>query len=368
MKILFYVASFGRGGAERVIANLIERLFKNGDEPILVTDYLDPPNTYPLPLEVRRYFLDERTKSRSRFFKNINRIKSLKKVVTDENPDLVVSFLGYANRRALLALKRRKCKMVVSVRNDPNREYGSRSLTRKITNHLFKRADGVVCQTEEQPKYFSKKVQGKVKIIINPVNEAFRNTQWHGQNSKEILAVGRLGVQKNYPLLLEAFLRVSKIDDSLTLNIYGSDSGKQDEILSFIEQNNLESKVVLKGNQSDLREAYAGCRFYVLPSSWEGLPNSLMEAMTVGAPCIATDCDGGGSSYLLGKSEYGILTKNGDVEELTDAMIKMSSDDDLRLRYAEAAHERSHDFDSEKIFSEWIEYFKSMINDENNQN
>lgn len=360
MKVLFYFGRNARGGAERVIVNLGNELAKSGHSVVFMNDYRDDPESYEVDSKVVRHYLSDHVKTKNRIIKNLKRIKPIKRIIETENPDLVVSFLGNTNKRILHILRNNDSKIIVSVRNDPNFEYGRNFLAKRVTNHLFKRANGVVCQTEEESAYFDKNIKDKICIIVNPVNPLFQDVNWDGKNSKEIIAVGRLSEQKNYPLLIDAFKIASQNDPELHLSIYGK--GTEFELIKDrIKLNGLADRVSLKGEVKDLRQIYSSCRFYVLSSLHEGLPNTLMEAMTVGAPCISTDCSGGGPSYLLGDSEYGLLVKNNDIQELAEAMIKMSNDDALRFKYAGAAKKKATDFRSEKIFAEWMDYFEKVV-------
>ena len=101
---------------------------------------------------------------------------TLRSIIQAERPDVVLSFLGPTNVRMLVATIGLNVKKIVSVRNDPYKEYG-KGIKKLFARELFKLADGYVFQTTEAASYFSNNVQKSAKVIYNPVNEVFYKTQ-----------------------------------------------------------------------------------------------------------------------------------------------------------------------------------------------
>ena len=150
---------------------------------------------------------------------NIKRILKLRKIIKAEHTDAVVSFMGPPNIRMLLATMGLKCRKIVSVRNDPYKEYGD-GLVKMVTNIIFRLADGCVFQTKEAAMYFSKNIQQKSKIIFNPVGKQFYEVK-RVDNPKNIVTVGRLFLQKNHTLLIKAFSKLAHEFPDDNLIIYG---------------------------------------------------------------------------------------------------------------------------------------------------
>ena len=175
-KIILYIDTLCRGGAERVMANLANEFIHDFAEVIMVNDFIVDPKTpqYNISEEIRRYYLRGRLND-NLITKNIKRIINLRKFIREEKPDIVLSFKGRPNIRMLIATVCLPCIKIVSVRNDPTKEYGDSYLKRKIANVLFGLADGVVFQTHEALKYFSGRIQKKSTVIWNPVADVFYN-------------------------------------------------------------------------------------------------------------------------------------------------------------------------------------------------
>ncbi|MFC3932045.1 glycosyltransferase family 1 protein [Streptococcus dentapri] len=112
------------------------------------------------------------------------------------------------------------------------------------------------------------------------------------QNNKIIGNVGRLDVQKNQAFLIDIFNEALQSDDSLRLVIIGQASGNNSTeglINKKIKEYGLEDKVLLAGSQSDMKSWLSALDLFVLPSLFEGLPLSAVEAQANGLPVLVSD-------------------------------------------------------------------------------
>jgi glycosyltransferase involved in cell wall biosynthesis len=101
---------------------------------------------------------------------------------------------------------------------------------------------------------------------------------------------------------------------------------------------------------------YASC--YVLSSSWEGFPNSLLEAMYVNGHVVSTNCQTG-PAEIISNNEDGILCEPDNPEELAAAMERMCFDEDFRIKVFDNSRKKIAKFD-EKIMVQ--EYRKLLMN------
>ncbi|WP_405343043.1 glycosyltransferase [Fibrobacter sp.] len=313
MKIVFYIGWLARGGAERVISTLANMLNKEGYSCIVVTSY-KAENEYRLDEGVKRIVLVEGNK-RNFLKDNIKQLWGLRKILKKEEPHTVVSFMGEPNFRMLIASIGISCRKIISVRNDPSKEY-SRKLYRFLAKILFPMADHVVFQTEDAKKWFPERIQKKSSIIFNPVGETFFQMKYDGFR-RNLVTTGRLVPQKNHELLIRAFAKVvNELDDDLY--IYG-DGPLKEHLIKLVHDLNLQDRVFLPGATKNVADEIKSARIFILSSDYEGLPNSLMEAMALGIPCLSTDCPCGGPKALLNE-EY--LFAKGDIHGLAKMLSK----------------------------------------------
>lgn len=356
--ITFIIPCLGSGGAERVVSSLANELVQRGynvsivlvilrdqkyaTDPRIGIHSLDCIDDLDIPT-VKRYLL---------------RLSKLRRVLKQLSPDLVISFLADINIDVCLSMIGRKVPVIVSERNDPAKEPASRA-KQILRRFAYLRANGFVFQTPDAQAYFSHRIQKKSTIILNPLTSTIADV-FRGQREKRVVAVGRLAEQKNYPLLLEAFCKFSEQFREYVLDIYGQGPLEQ-ELQNQIHEMGLDGKVTLKGYCSDAHSAIRNAAFYVLPSDFEGMPNTLIEAMALGLPSISTDCPCGGPRMLIRNRENGILVPVGDAAALEKAMCTLAADPDYAAKIGLAAEQLRNRVDIGTITDQWVQYINTVI-------
>lgn len=355
-KLFLYIDSMQFGGAQRVMINLAEYLVNENCEVFLINDIVpdtDAPE-YEIDGRIKRYYLDEGNDGSQN--KNLYRIKRLRKMINSDQPDVVLSFLGPPNIRMLVATLGLKCRKIVSVRNDPYREYGS-GIRRLIARMIFLFADGCVFQTKEAASYFPIAVQNKSRIIVNPVNEKFYHVAWTGEK-KEIAVVGRLQPQKNPLLALEAFHLIERQFPEFKIVFYGDEELKNSINAKAVEYA-IADRVIIYGKATDIENKLAASALYLLSSDFEGMPNALLEAMAVGVPAISTDCPCGGPRTVVQDKSQGILVPCGDAVKMAEAMRTILYDEEMQKIMSINEKKRALDFQKEKVMKQWESFLIS---------
>lgn len=350
MKVLFYIDCMQMGGANRVMANVSEYFAEMGNRVLLVNDIF-PENgkpEYPIHPQIERIFLDKEKSNIG--LKNIKRIMELRSIIRREKPDAVISFMGPPNIRMLLATIGLSTRKIISVRNDPYREYGS-GLRKIIANLIFMMADGCVFQTEEASRYFNSIIRKKSTIIFNPVNEKFYKVKWEN-GSKEIAVVGRLQPQKNPLLALDAFIMIAEQFTEYKLIFYGDDELKS-SIIQRSKNAGVNERVIIYGKTDEIEQKLTHSALFVLSSDYEGMPNALMEAMAVGVPVISTDCPCGGPRTLILDPSQGFLVECNNSIQLANAMRKVLSDEELQKNMSKSERDRANEFRASIILKKW---------------
>ena len=351
-KILFYIDTMYRGGAQRVMANLSEYFSEQGYYTILVNDFIqnNSKSQYRLSDRVERIYLRKKLDG-NLIVKNVSRIIKLRKIVKETKPDVILSFLGRPNERMLLATIGIKTLKYVSVRNDPSREYGVGLFQKWFARQIFKLADGCVFQTKEASEYFTKDVKKKSTIILNPISKKFFAVE-RDKAPHNIITIGRIESQKNQKLLVDAFSRIAEEFPKEQLIIYG-DGTLRNELKAYIASLGLEGRIELPGSISNIEGALAKAKLFVLSSNYEGLPNALMEAMAAGVPCIATNCPCGGPRELIENRKNGILIELNDIKGLEMAMREYLTNAELATAIGNAAKFTAEKFRDIKVLKQW---------------
>ena len=365
MKIMFLCNSLRKGGAERVISNLTENLIKNNEVMIVMIENTDIEYTINKNViinSIDKIRLNNKIKSNSKIIKHLKRLIILNKLKKTYKPDVVLSFMEYPNQLLLFSNIFYKTKTIISVRNDPKILFNT-TIKRIIMKCLYPKSDGIVLQTNEAKEFFPNNIKKKCKIIVNPINPDFVGIRKERKTTNTIVSVGRLSEQKNHKLLIKAFSMISNDFPQYRLVIYGEGKLRK-ELEEEIIKLNLNNKVFLPGNVDNIIEKIYNVKIFVLSSYYEGMPNSLMEAMSLGIPCISTDCPCGGPKYLIDNRINGILVRNDNVEELANAIKELLSSEELCNSISLEAKKIGQKLNPDKINKEWKEYIEEVIKGE----
>lgn len=198
-------------------------------------------------------------------------------------------------------------------------------------------------------------IQSRSRVIYNPVKQVFYDTKTN-DNPENIVAVGRLSKQKNHKLLIEAFAEIS---DKITDNLFIYGAGELEfELKKLVEKLNLNNRVFLMGNVQNIENELSKYKMYIMTSDYEGMPNSLMEAMALGVPCISTDCPCGGPRELMKKET---LCRVNDKEMLKDLILKYANDKQKLKELSLYNKNKSIKFKNDIITKEWKNYIDQIM-------
>lgn len=203
---------------------------------------------------------------------------------------------------------------------------------RRLTRLVYGRLDALIAVSAgvaDDLAAFVGIPRNRITVIHNPLllpaklpDPVIAAERWP-VDTKRILAVGTLKIEKNYPLLLRALARArERIPASLLIL---GDGPLRGELEAEAERLGLRDAVVFAGFETDPWPFYAAADLFVLSSDAEGLPTVLIEAMHAGLPVVSTDCPNGPREILDG-GRYGPLVPCGDDAALADAMLRQLTD------------------------------------------
>ena len=149
-----------------------------------------------------------------------------------------------------------------------------------------------------------------------------------------LLFVGRLAEVKDLPTMLRAFALASAREPRLRLWIVG-DGAVRARLQGLAEELGLGGRVRFWGQRLDTAAFFRAAGAFIMSSVSEGLPMSLLQAMSIGLPAIVTDV--GGMAEVLQLSQGGMRVPVGNAETMADAMVRMATEPDARRLYGEHA-------------------------------
>lgn len=351
-KIVFVIGIMGNGGAERVIANL-SNLFSAKKYQIDIITIFGSRQDYQLDKNVKLHPII--CKNSFRLLRPIERIFLIRKLIKEINPEVVISFLADVNIHTIFAMKGLKTKLIVSERNDPRRD-PQQSWIRKIRDIVYRSVDGIVFQTLDAKEYFDKILSQKTKIEIieNPLKENL--PFYEGKNgNREFITACRLNPQKNLYLMLDSLKKVNEEGEACSLKIYGEGPLKE-KLNKYILDNNLSSIVTLCGFEKNIHEKMKMAAGFIISSDYEGISNSMLEALAIGVPVIATDCPVGGARMYIKSGISGYLVPCRNVELLTKAIKDVLSDRKKAIQMGKNATLIRERLNVNVIADKWLEF------------
>lgn len=349
MRVLTFLHSFEPGGVERIALRLVRQwrahdvdalLFMGRTDGDMVGDvgadleFILPPNAGPGVAKTETLWM----------------IRTLPRVVRGVRPDvLFCSGNTYAVVAVMLkVLLGRDCPpILVKVSNDLDRR--DQPGWFRFFYRLWLRTQGryldhfIGMETPMADEIAQSLGVSADRITIipdpalsKPLIERLRAERGAGRGEgagRRFVCVGRLTAQKNIALMLRAFARGARDDDTLTVIGDGIERAKLEGLARDL---GIEGRVRFRGYVPEPASLLPSFDVLLLSSNYEGVPAVILEALAAGLPIVATDCSRS-MATLLGHGAMGDLVPVGDEQALADAIARMrpsSQDQDLSLAQA----------------------------------
>ena len=370
LNITLVISSLSCGGAERVMSLMANYWADIGWEVTLITlDSLDS-DFYLLHPPVKRVAMGLMRESSNVLFAirhNLVRFAQLRKKIVSSRANVVISFMEKTNVLTLLATRGLGVRVIVSERTDP-----AHYVVGKVWNWLrhvtYPWADIVAVQSN-QVKQWLEEIVDKAKIVVipNPINYDHNERNYASLNDliggkkdkRSIVAMGRLGFEKGYDLLLKAFAKTTHLNPEWRLIIIGE--GEERESLQRIANDlNIREKCFFPGRVNNAMQLLKDADLFVLSSRFEGFPNVLLEAMACGLPVISFDCPSGPREIIRDGMD-GVLVPSENIDALAETMNRLMTDDSERKRLGAKAPEVIERFSLGKIMAMWEETIYKIL-------
>lgn len=175
-----------------------------------------------------------------------------------------------------------------------------------------------------------------------------------------ILYVGRLSFEKGLKDLLFAFNEVAAQYHNTWLILFG-DGQERASLQDLAGTSLFVDQIIFCGFKAhtEVTRWLLSADIFVLPSYFESMPYTLLEAMAAGLPCIASRV--GGNVDLIQDGETGLLVEPGDVDGLAQALRRLLGDADLRERLGRRAHTKAQEFSVEKMVARTAQVYREVL-------
>ena len=316
-KVMFVCQSLGNGGAERVVSVLTDEL-SEADYRVFILTMTKEKQVYNINENVE--IVAPHKNYNAGILGKLQRVKIIRDEIIKHKIDVVVAFSHYNAMFSVIASYGLPVRIIGSERNDPA-QLKNRKILNSTRNILYKKLDCLVCQTDEAKAYFPNKIQEKTTIILNPISASIIDP-YCGEKEKKIVTFCRLEPQKNLRMLIDAFEMLYEEYPDYELNIYGEGS-ERENLLNYIVSKGLVNVNSMKPFCQDVHQKVMKATIFALPSNYEGLSNSMIEAMALGIPTVVTDCPCGGARMVIENNKNGIMVAVDDPKAMYEAFKKI---------------------------------------------
>ncbi len=353
--ILFLIADLGSGGAQQVLSQIANHWAASGRRIGVATFTDESDDFFALDDRIERMTLGGIADSGplvDKLRNNYARVKAIRRALKQFGGHTAISFIAPMNVLLVTASCGLAYRTVISERNDPARQSYGRAWD-TLRRHLYRRADLVTANSRGAIETLKAFVPSKkLAYLPNPLRT--QPNPFPGDTTERapiFLNVGRLHEQKAQDLLIRAFAEVHEQCPDWRLAILGEGDARE-ALEALASSLGVAHKVNLPGRIADPFPHYWQAGVFVLPSRWEGFPNTLMEAMSCGLPAIVSDATPGPLEVVVDQ-ETGRVVTAGDVDALAETMLHLSREPEERRRLGEAGQHRMAPFALDRVLEDW---------------
>ena len=379
MKILFVIDSLGAGGAERSLAELLPALEDAGIEPIIAC--LDH-RTYGVEAEVVASGADVRFLPR----RPVARLRELRRIVAKESPDLIHTTILASNlvgRLASIGSPATVLTSLVSTPYAPIRRQDPRvrplalsairlvdiATARRLTDHFHAITEAVkswaVTEMGLNPSRITMVHRGRNPDRLGePGSERRRSARLSlglRDDDEVVVTVGRQEFQKGQRYLLEAVAALAPRRPHLRLLIAGRRGASSPELDRLLAVPELAGRVHVLGHREDVPDLLAASDLFAFPSLLEGLGGSVLEAMALGLPIVASDLPA--IREIVEQGENALLVPVAAADELAEAIDRILQDPSLARAFGQRSREIFLErFTSTRSTEAMIDLYRQLTN------
>ena len=359
-RIVFITNSIGFGGAEKMLTFVANSLSDRGHICAIVNLGAVPEyvNTYKQSIDehIDVFNVKDRIQQKNRKAE----ISVVAQYAKEFQADVLIGFTNFPNMYASIVGRMLRIQSIMSERGDPAKTL-SNTFKDKILKLIINGSSGGVFQTDGAKSFYGKRLRKRGVVIPNPIfiKGTVPDVPYE-EREKVVVSVGRLdNVQKRLDVMLKSFSIFIKKHPEYTLKIYGS-GDDENAVRQWCIDLHIQNRVMFMGVTKTPMQDISNAGMFLITSDYEGISNSLLEAMAVGLPCVSTDHTPGGARLLITDHMNGLLAPMGDAETLARAMCEFADNPELAQKCGNNARDVVNRFETKRIIDMWENYIEKV--------
>jgi glycosyltransferase involved in cell wall biosynthesis len=372
--IVFVINSLEGGGAEKVICDWLvemEPVFTQSHSKVTLLLLDDLPEAKLVPNYVNKQTLDSKGKLLSSY-------ACLKNALITNKPDIIFSFLNRSNVLCTLIGRQLNIPTIISERSNTSQHFGNSlkgKFSKLIVRTVYPKANRVIAVSEGV----------RLDLVANfciqsdrciTLQNAYNTDKLIEKSNLEIeaeipensfiIAIGRLHLVKNFELLINAY---AQSNINIPLLILGEGPLRK-KLQKQIDSLDCTNKIFLKGYQVNPYPYIKKAAYMVSTSNAEGFPNAIAEALCLGTPVVATNCESGPAEILADDVyfttidaqivKYGVLCKPRSIDAVKSALLLMSKIDKTEA-YRQKLQARAQQYSFDNIRATLIAEINHLV-------
>lgn len=245
----------------------------------------------------------------------------------------------------------------IKIATEHSEYYAPNILLRLIRNSLYNRFN-LLTVLNYGDKHLFEKHNSNTQVLTNPVDMLLTVPLQVVLAEKTIVSVGSLSPQKNQRQMLEIMKIVHESHPDWNLKIYGEGPLRR-SLEDFIKQHKMSSYVSLEGTTSNIPAVLKSASLFLLTSSIEGFGLVLVEAMSLGIPCISFDTVG--PRLIIQDNFNGFLVNKGDIHKFAAKVNQVIADRILRERLGNGAYQSAQQYHPDVVAEKWKCLFQKLV-------
>jgi glycosyltransferase involved in cell wall biosynthesis len=376
VRILYFLQSLIKGGAERLILDVCNELNHRGDVEYLVVGF-SGENDYKVLSQNIPYIVCQASIKLSIFRNNIVQIDALHKIIKNFNPDII-----HSNVYICELLTREKTFADIGYfthchNNMPEfKAFGikiffSKGLITKfyekirIEKRYLKCNNQFIAISNDTLNYYKRNLHPKLRKNIHFLPNAIDYDKFYNADRKQIsevinlIMVGHMADNKNQIFLIDVLQRLRKENINANLTLLGDKQNNGAKIESKADQLGLRPYVSMPGTVEDVENHLKNQHIYVHSAYFESFGLVMIEAMAAGLPVVCLD--GGGNRDIIENGKNGFIIEKPDAKLFAEKIIDLINNPLLYSEISHYAQEFARQYDIKKYVDRLLEMYKVFI-------